>query len=49
MGGAIAVHASKPEILPTQIGLIVVDVVEGGLSLVTPLYDHKCIVQMLTR
>ena len=29
MGGSVAVHASLPELVPSQIGLIVVDVVEG--------------------
>ncbi|XP_067948362.1 protein phosphatase methylesterase 1-like [Watersipora subatra] len=30
MGGAVAVHASQPHILPSQIALLVLDVVEGS-------------------
>ena len=35
MGGSVAVHASLPELVPSQIGLIVVDVVEGKPHYVT--------------
>lgn len=29
LGGAVAAHASTPENIPTQIGFVVIDVVEG--------------------
>mgnify|MGYP001801670530 FL=1 len=35
MGGSVAVHASLPELVPSQIGLIVVDVVGGKPHYVT--------------
>lgn len=37
MGGAIAVHTVYRNLIPTVIGLVVIDVVEGKLNDVYPL------------
>lgn len=40
MGGAVAVHTVYRDLLPTAIGLIVIDVVEGNFSIKYFLYIY---------